>query len=168
MEYMFKEILIRSSIQPGDLGYLIYFHGLTYSKEYDFNYCFEGYVAESVSEFCKLNTMDGSGLWIAEKNDKIIATIGIVKNSPEEAQLRWLLVHPKHRGIGLGKELVKNTVDYCTGQGYDNVFLWTISYLEAAAHIYKLFGFRQTEQITTKLWGKVITQVRYDLHLEGV
>jgi len=61
--------------------------------------------------------------------------------------------------------LFSNTVNFCIEQGCNNVFLWTISYLEAAAHIYNSFGFQQTEQKTLELWGKVITQVRYDLTL---
>lgn len=46
-----NNISIRTELQPGDIGYVIYLHGLHYSREYNFGIQFEDYVAKGLIEF---------------------------------------------------------------------------------------------------------------------
>lgn len=156
---------IRSSLKPGDLGYLTYLHGVLYAKEYGWDYTFEGYVAESLSRFALCFDARKDGMWIAELDGQIVGSVGIVRDSNSEAQLRWFLVHPSQRGHGLGRILLSKAIRFCRDQGFKSVFLWTVSDLKAAAHLYQLAGFRKTEEKTHQAWGKTLTEERYDLAL---
>lgn len=69
------------------------------------------------------------------------------------------------RGVGLGRRLVGWALGFCREQGYRSVFLWTFSELEAAAHLYRTHGFKLTEEKTHAIWGRVLTEQRYDLRL---
>jgi len=60
---------------------------------------FEPYVAKPLAEFVKSQTAR-ERIWIAEQVGKIAGSIAIVKSSDDEAQLRWLLLHPDARGFG--------------------------------------------------------------------
>ena len=160
-----KHWQIRSILQPGDIGYLIYLHGVLYAKEYGWDCTFEGYVAESLTKSIPSFDDSTARLWIAEINGKIIGSIGIVPDSNSEAQLRWFLVHPNHRGRGLGRELLNKALQFSRNHGFKSVFLWTVSDLEAAAHLYQWAGFRKTEEKTHQIWGKTITEERYELSL---
>ena len=66
---------LRCTIQPGDIGYLIYLHGILYAKEYGFDHTFEPYVAIPVAEFVRSSDVDGQRLWIAEMDERIIGSI---------------------------------------------------------------------------------------------
>jgi N-acetylglutamate synthase-like GNAT family acetyltransferase len=156
---------IRSNLRPGDIGCLIYLHGILYAKEYGWDCTFEGYVAESLTK--SIPSLDDSTarLWIAEINGKIIGSIGIVPDSNSEAQLRWFLVHPDQRGRGLGRELLKRALQFSLERGFKSVFLWTVSGLKIATHLYQVAGFRKTEEKTHQIWGKTITEERYQLSL---
>jgi N-acetylglutamate synthase-like GNAT family acetyltransferase len=109
---------------------------------------------------------NGTGcLWIAEVDGNIIGSIGVVGYSNSEAQLRWFLVHPDQRGHGLGRELLKRALQYSHERGFKSVFLWTVSDLKIATHLYQVAGFRKTEEKTHEIWGKTITEERYQLSL---
>jgi len=91
------------------------------------------------------------GLWIAEREGKIVGSIGIMGQENGKAQLGWFLVHPACRGRGLGRTLLKNVLQFCRDRKFKSIFLWTFSDLEAAAHLYHSFGFQKTEQKTHQL-----------------
>ena len=61
-----------------------------------------------------------------ESDGRIMGCVAIVKFSREEAQLRWLLLHPDLRGRGLGRRLVEEAASFCRDGGYSSVFLWTM------------------------------------------
>lgn len=157
--------VIRSNLQPGDIGYVIYLHGTLYRKEYGWDYTFEGYVAEGLAEFVLSFDARKDCLWIAEMDGQIVGSIGIVGESSSQAQLRWFLVHPTMRGRGVGRDLLDKALQFCRERGLESVFLWTVSDLKVAAHLYESAGFHKTEQKTHQIWGKTLTEERYDLSL---
>ena len=95
----------------------------------------------------------------------MVGSIGILGQAHGEAQLRWFLVHPACRGRGLGLTLLKNALQFCRERQFKSILLWTFSDLEAAAHLYQSVGFHKTAQKTHPLWGRTLTEERYDLLL---
>ncbi|MFO7737717.1 MAG: GNAT family N-acetyltransferase, partial [Desulfatiglandaceae bacterium] len=136
-----KRIHIRHGLKPGDLGYITYLHGILYAREHGFDATFEPYVAMPLGEFALAAEKAKQRIWIAEMAQEIVGSVAIVRHSDTVAQLRWLLVHPGSRGQGLGKRLVREAVGFCKDSGYQHVFLWTVSDLKAATHLYESFGF---------------------------
>lgn len=160
-----KNWTIRHNIKPGDIGYLIYLHGIVYAKEYGYDQTFEAYVAKGLAEFVQSFSLDNDGIWLAEINGQVIGSIAIEKHSEKEAQLHWFFVHPNYRGLGLGKELMNEALQFCKKREYKTIFLWTTSELEAASHLYTHFGFKKTEEKAHKIWGKDLVEERYELDL---
>lgn len=157
-------LLIRNDLRPGDIGYLIYLHGTLYEKEYRFDATFEPYVAGPLAEFSKSHT-ERERIWIVENAGRVAGSVAIVEAPENAAQLRWLILHPDVRELGLGCRLVQEAVNFCEGSGYDQVFLWTVKGLAAATRIYSAFGFRLTEEKTHSIWGNTITEQRFELKL---
>lgn len=152
-------------MRPGDIGSIVFLHGYLYAEECGFDYTFDAYVAEPIAKFVKRSTQR-ERIWIVEKEGQIMGSTAVVRFSEKEAQLRWLLLHPKLRGYGLGKLLLKEAVNFCMEQGYQQIFLWTVSTLIPAINLYRSFGFKKTESETHKRWGRVVTEERYDLKLK--
>ncbi|VVB65325.1 Acetyltransferase (GNAT) domain protein [uncultured archaeon] len=157
-------ISIRNNLQPGDVGYITYLHGILYAPEQGWDYTFDAYVAIPLAEFAK-SYSSRERIWIAEKEGRIVGSVAIVKFSEKEAQLRWLLLDPEVRGLGLGRRLVEESLNFCRNAEYSSVFLWTVNTLPVAAMLYKSAGFKKTEELTHELWGSVVTEVRYELAL---
>lgn len=155
---------IRNDLRPGDVGYIIYLHGKLYAEEYGFDHTFEPYVAIPLSEFVRSES-NRERIWIVEKEGMVRGSVAIVEYSKTEAQLRWLLLHPEIRGMGIGKRLMDEAVSFGKKMGYQSIFLWTVRGLEAATAIYKEKGFRLTESKKHSIWGKILTEERYELKL---
>lgn len=158
-------ITIRNHLLPGDMGSIVYLHGILYAEEHGFDHTFEAYVAGPLSEFINSGA-DGQRIWLVEKEGIIKGSSAMVRYTQHEAQLRWLLLHPDIRGHGIGRYLVEEAIKFCRERGYESIFLWTVSTLKAAAALYKSVGFEMTAQNTTKIWGNLITEERYDLVLK--
>ncbi len=157
-----KNWRIRSRLRPGDIGHVIYLHGVLYAKEHGWDCTFESYVAESLARFALSYDGRKDCLWIAEMDGEIVGSIGIVGESNSEAQLRWFLVHPAMRDRGLGRDLLDRAIRFCRRREFKSVFLWTVSDLKSAAHLYHSAGFHKTQEKTHRIWGKTLTEERYD------
>jgi len=157
-------VKIRNHLKPGDIGYLTYLHGVLYAEAQGWDYTFEAYVAGPLAEFAKSHN-DRERIWIVELDDCIAGSIAIVESSKDQAQLRWLLLHPDLRGRGIGRLLVEEAINFSAANNYSLVFLWTERALDKAARLYLAAGFSLTEQHTHKLWGATVTEQRYELSL---
>lgn len=158
-------VRIRNDLRPGDIGAIIYLHGILYAREFGFDHTFEPYVAAPLAEFVK-NQTDRECIWIVEKQGRVMGSIAIVQFSKTRAQLRWLILHPEVRGQGIGTTLVEEAVNFCRVSGYVSVFLWTIDFLGAALKLYTAAGFELTETNTHPVWGKTLTEEKYELKLQ--
>jgi N-acetylglutamate synthase-like GNAT family acetyltransferase len=159
-----SDITFRENLLPGDLGRIIGMHGTIYSAEYGWDHTFEAYVAGPLSEFAKAPGKR-QRLWIAEADGKIVGMIAIVEATKITAQLRWFLVCPEARGIGLGRELLQKALAFAKEQEFRTVFLWTVHSLSRAGELYAKNGFQITAREKHALWGSEVTEERYELAL---
>lgn len=157
------EVAIRP-FQPGDVGLVAHLHGRLYANTYQFGPIFEYYVMKGLTEFLLNN--DGGELWVAEVNGKIVGSIAITKSTDTTAQLRWFVLDEQYHGLGIGKHLIETALHYCKVQKYQHVFLWTVSILEAARHLYQKYHFVKTEEKANDEWtGTTLMEERWDLEL---
>ncbi len=150
--------------QPGDAGYVAYRHGVLYAREYGFDHVFEKYVLQSLSKF--LEEPAKGEIWMAEVGGVIAGFIGLVEIDKTTAQLRWFLMEPEFRGIGLGRRLMETLMDYCRQKGYTHIMLWTFKGLDAAVHLYQKDGFTLTEEKENHEWKDLLIEQRWDLALK--
>jgi GNAT superfamily N-acetyltransferase len=158
------DITIRTVLQPGDIGYVVYMHGALYGREYHYGIQFETYVAKGLCEFYEKYDPKRNRVWVCEHNSKMIGFL-LLMDRKEAAQLRYFLIEPDYRGIGLGSKLLNMYMDFLRECGYKGSYLWTTYELTTAASLYKRFGFQLTEEKESTSFGKPLMEQRYDLVL---
>ncbi len=158
------DISIRSELVPGDIGYVIHLHGALYAREYGYGMQFETYVARGFCEFLERRDPERDRVWVCEHGIRIIGFL-LLMNRGEAAQLRYFLIEPAYRGIGLGSKLMSLFMDSLRSLGYRKAYLWTTQELATAAFLYKRSGFILTEEKGSTAFGKPLLEHRYDLTL---
>lgn len=162
-----SDFTIRIILKPGDLGQVIGRHGILYSREYGYGLAFECYVAEGISEFYHSYDPERDRVWICEKGSEMIGFLLLQHRGLRSAQLRYFYLEPEYRGLGLGKKLLGLYREFLEARAYSSSYLWTTSELEAAASLYRSFGFRLVEEKPSSRFGKPLTEQYYELILEG-
>ena len=157
-------IPIRTELRPGDMGYVTYMHGVLYHKEYSYSLQFESYVAKGLCEFYEKYDPKRNRIWACEHDNRTIGFL-LLMDRGAAAQLRYFLIEPGYRGIGLGSKLLNLCMDFLRDCGYKRSYLWTTHELTTAAGLYKRLGYQLTEEKESNAFGKPLTEQRYDLIL---
>ena len=161
---MSGDVRIRHDLRVGDLGRIIALHCTAYSGLSGFGLKFEAYVARTIAEYV-LDAGENGRIWLAERDDELIGCVAMVLRDGGLGQLRWVLVAPSTRGVGLGKTLVNHTLEYARNSGCSRIFLETTDGLPESQTLYESLGFELVSNEQQELWDGVRPLIKMQLQL---
>jgi len=152
---------------PGVVGKITGQHGIYYYENWGFDVSFETQVGKELSEFLMEFQENRDGFWVATITGEFAGAIAIdgSQADKEGARLRWFIVTPGFQGHGIGKGLLRESLEFCKMAGYKRVYLWTFKGLETARYLYEGEGFRLSEAHEVRQWGQDIIEQMYELNL---
>ena len=156
-------VTIRTQLEPGDLGYVAYLHGRIYEKENRYGRSFESYVLEGLGEFGAQYEAGKDRVWVCEHGQEIVGFLAGVDRG-DSLQLRYFILLPEYRGMGLGKRLMDLFMDYVRERGYRKAYLWTTNEQQAAISLYTRYGFQLTEEKESMAFGKPLAERKYEFN----
>lgn len=84
-------------------------------------------------------------LYLLFYENKLAGCIGLRKIDEAACELKRLYVRPEYRGKGLSSCLVQKIIEEAKKIGYTFMLLDTLPFLQSAIHLYRKFGFYETE-----------------------
>lgn len=156
------EVILRDP-RPGDYGWIIHRHGVLYGLEQGWDERFEGFVAEVIGKYAIKHDPTKEKYWVAERGGGVVGSVYVVEHSPGVAQLRCLLVEPSARGLGLGRRLVHECVEFARAVGYKRMILWTHDVLTSARRIYEAEGFKLIKEEPHAEFGEGLVGQTFEL-----
>ncbi len=159
------DISIRTEFRQGDLAAILWMHSEIYGKEYEYNLYFEAIVAKTLFEFYELYKSDRSRVWMCEHQGRIVGSLALLDRG-DAAQLRYFVLMPGYRGLGLGNHLMKLYMEFMREVGYTSSYLLTTDDLREAAHLYTKYGFRLVSNTESDVYGKDMHRQRYEWRIE--
>lgn len=154
------EMRIRSSLQEADIREIVRYHDDYYAEHYGFNHDFGRYVEGPLTELYRRQWPDEC-IWLLEDDSGIRGCVALVRNSPEESQLRWFYVDESLRGRGYGQKLMDLLLEFAGSKGYRRIILWTVSQLHEARRVYERNGFVLSEEHPSRVWGPELVEQKY-------
>lgn len=139
------------------LGYAV--HGPRFGES------FADFVAETVAEG-ELDVANKSRVWFAEARDATVGCAAIIDRG-DQAQLRWVVLCPEARGLGLGRRLVALALDHAQSNGFADVFLETTDGLDESMGLYEALGFKVVSDAPSDLWHGTGRLIIMNLKLNG-
>jgi peptidyl-dipeptidase Dcp len=155
-------IAIRTELRPGDAGYVLYRHGELYARENGYGLPFELYVGRGLCEFLERYDPAHDRVWVAELGGRRVGFL-LAMHREETAQLRYFLVEPECRGLGLGRKMLGLALKFAREAGYRGVYLWTTADQRGAIGLYESVGFSLAEEKKSGTLGKQQLERRYAL-----
>lgn len=153
--------------RPGDMGWVVQRQTVLYVEEYGWNSEYEALAARIVADFIERFDPTRERCWVADRNNEPLGCIFLVRHPEQEqtAKLRLLHVERTARGLGLGKALVTECLQFARSAGYKKVTLWTQSILHAAHKIYQQAGFQLVAEQPHHSFGVDLVGQTWDLGL---
>jgi DNA-binding MarR family transcriptional regulator/N-acetylglutamate synthase-like GNAT family acetyltransferase len=150
-----KHSITIRAYRVGDVGWAIERHGQLYADEFGWNEEFEALVATLFARFATKHDPATEQFWVAEVDGERLGCVFVVRSEKDQnaAQLRCLLVDPKGRGLGLGRRLVDECIQFAKTAGYREIILWTNDVLVSARRIYEAADFSLVEQSPHRSFG---------------
>lgn len=157
------DIHLRSDWRPGDGELIVDLHRRGYAPEGPrFGGAFPDYVAETVREAGLDRPGQASRVWFAERGAETLGCAAMIDRGTR-GQLRWVVLVPEARGLGLGKALFAAAMGHAAAQGWPEVYLETTDGLDSSMALYLANGFTVTYEAETELWngrGRLIVMTR--------
>jgi GNAT superfamily N-acetyltransferase len=152
---------------PGAVGKITELHATYYNKNWGLDVSFETQVGKELSEFIMEFREDRDGLWTAWISDMFAGAVAIDgQKRGEGPRLRWFIVAPECQNRGIGRILLRQSIEFCRERKYGQVYLWTFKGLDAARHLYEEEGFTLCEEHDAHQWGIELTEQMFKLSLK--
>jgi DNA-binding MarR family transcriptional regulator/GNAT superfamily N-acetyltransferase len=151
--------------RPGECGWLVHRQAQWFAAQYGWNQSFEGLLARVVADYTQRNDPVREMCWVADQEGVVVGSVCVVGVSTTVAGVRLLWVEPDVQRLGVGTQLLNESVRFARRAGYTKLTLTTATSLEQPRRLCERAGFRLASAAAECRFGKDLTIERWELEL---
>ena len=155
--------------RAGDYGWAVERHGALYATERGFDETFEETSRRSSRTTRARTTPSARRSGSPRRMGRRVGCVACVRrptdDGVETAQLRILLVDPSARGMGVGRRLVEEWMEFARKAGYARMMLYTVDGLSGGPSDLSGMGFEIVHQEAVEMWGHHLVEQEWRLEL---
>lgn len=141
-------------LEIGDAGWIVARHAELYAIEEGYDASFEALVARLLAGFIETRDMKTERAFIPVANGVRLGSVFCMRDDPDTARLRMFFLEPFARGLGLGKLMLEEVVNFATITEAKRLVLWTHKSHHAACSLYAARGFKITSESPANAFGQ--------------
>lgn len=115
----------------------------------DMDLSYRGF-AQEMDSFDQLFTLPSGFFLMAKAGGEIAGCVGLLRHTPDTAEVKRLYVRPDYRGAQLGEKLMAGLVERAIGLGYQRLILDAVPQTHFAQRLYRSLGFEEIDPYYAK------------------
>jgi putative acetyltransferase len=107
----------------------------------------KAYADTDLDRISEIYGQEGECFFVIEENGMIVGSAGVKRETKDEALIRRLFVHPGHRKMGYGSQLLKTAIKFCKDNSYRKIFFRCTDRMTDAMRLCEKEGFKKEEAL---------------------
>jgi GNAT superfamily N-acetyltransferase len=149
---------------PGLIGTISSLFGRHISASHGVDWTLDAMIAEQQCEFFRRFDPELDRVWVTM--DGSVAKGGLTIEGPRptsnSARLRFFILDESLRGLGFGRRMLVEAMQFCRDKQWRRVYLTTLPGLDAALHLYSEQGFLLVSETPGTFHGSGFAEQTYE------
>lgn len=140
----------------GDVSYVSQRAIASALEEFEFAGAYESVVVGAALHFLERFDAERECVWIAERSGVAVGSVFVRHVGDGVAELQLLHVESQARGIGIGRRMIAEAIEFATRAGYATLQLEMYDVMKTARLLFHGAGFRHVSETTDTRFGKPV------------
>lgn len=134
-------------------------------EEFEVTGVYESLLLRTASDFLERFDAAHDCSWIAERDGVLVGSVVVQRHTPSIARLALLHVESRARGVGIGRRLITEAIDFAARAGYGSVELELLDTMKSARFLLHAAGFRHVSETVDDRFGPTLGRQSWALDL---
>ena len=151
--------------RAGDISFVTQRMIASAQEEFDLAGAFETVTLGQSAQFLGRFSATDECSWIAERDGAVVGSVVVRRVDDRTAELSLLHVESRARGIGIGRRLIAEAVEFAARAGYQTMQLELLDVMKTARRLLHAAGFRHVSEVADARFGKPVQRQTWSLGL---
>ena len=149
----------------GDLSYVVQRSIASAMEEFELGGSYETVTLGAAAHFLERFNADRECVWIAERGGAPVGSVCVRSVGVGTAELLLLHVESQARGIGIGRRLIAEAIEFATRAGYDTLQLELYDVMKTARQLFHGAGLRHISEVPDGRFGRALIRQQWRMTL---
>ncbi len=134
-------------------------------EEFELSGAYEAHQLRIASDFLDQFDAARDCSWMAEREGVVIGSVLVQRGTGNIARLTMLHVESRARGIGIGRRLIAEAIEFAARANYASIELELFDVMKTARFLVHAAGFRHAGETSDEMFGRSLVRQRWQLDL---